>query len=237
MKNLLQPDIAARPVAAVARRPIDREAFMVQMFKFALVLMAMVVGFAVFSSAARAAEPVTDPDAQKAIDKLRTALVESFNKGDMDGMLSHLDADAVVTWQNGEVCVGPKEVRAYCDRMLSGPNKVVAKVSAEPKVTGRHMQGDWAVSWGDMNDKFTMADGKEMAFNSRFTATIAKRGEVWKIVAIHLSLNAFNNPILGEVASKTAMWTAIATVVPLLAIILLLVVLKRKKGSQTGAAA
>jgi hypothetical protein len=112
----------------------------------------------------------------------------------------------VITWQNGEVCRGPQAVRAYYDKMMTGPEKRVEKVSADPKVDDRHVYGDWAVSWGRMNDHFVLTDGSQLSLDSRFTATIAKRGDVWKVSSFHVSVNAFENPILGMAAKKAGSW-------------------------------
>jgi len=142
-------------------------------------------------------------EADQAIIKLREGLVDSFNHGDMDRLLTHLDTNAVVTWQNGEVCEGPAAVKAYYERMMKGDHPVVSKVSADPKVLGRHVQGDWAVSWGNLNDQFVLTDGRELPLNSRFTATVIKRGDRWVVSAFHVSVNAFDNPIMALAINKS----------------------------------
>jgi ketosteroid isomerase-like protein len=168
-------------------------------------------------AAAQATKPVSEADPAAAIGALRTELVEAFNKGDVDRLLSHLDPDVVVTWQNGEVCRGPAQVRAYYDRMMSGPQRIVKSLSCNPVVDDRHVYGDWAVSWGNLHDSYVLNDGSEFRFDSRFTASIARRGDAWKVTSFHASVNAFNNPILGIAAKKGATWAgAIAGLLGLL---------------------
>jgi uncharacterized protein (TIGR02246 family) len=152
---------------------------------------------------------VTTADPTQAITQLREELIDSFNKGDLDRLLSHLDPDVVITWQNGEVCRGPEAVRAYYNKMMTGPDKRVEKVSADPKVDDRHVYGDWAVSWGRMNDHFVLTDGSQLAMDSKFTATIARRGDAWKVASFHVSVNAFDNAILGIAAKKAGSWSLI----------------------------
>jgi len=41
--------------------------------------------------------------------------------------------------------------------------------------------------------------------NSRFTATIAKRGDKWLVSSFHASVNAFENPILMLAVKKIAL--------------------------------
>ena len=156
-----------------------------------------------------AAAPVTTDDPTQAIAQLRQGLIDSFNKGDLNTLLSHLDPDVVITWQNAEVCRGPEAVRAYYNKMMTGPDRRVEKVSADPKVDDRHVYGDWAVSWGGMNDRFVLTDGSDLAMNSRFTASIARRGEAWKVTSFHVSINAFDNPILGYAAKKAGTWAGL----------------------------
>lgn len=153
--------------------------------------------------------PATPDEASVAITKLRDGLVSSFNKGDIDGLLSHLDPDVVVTWQNGEVCRGPEAVRAFYNRMMTGDKKIVSGIKSEPEVLGRHIRGDWAVSWGNMHDHFLLTDGSDLPFNSVFTATTAKRGDRWLVTAFHVSVSAFENPVLKLAARKIAIWAGL----------------------------
>ncbi len=152
-------------------------------------------------------------EADQAITRLREGLVDSFNHGDLDRLLTYVDTNVVVTWQNGEVCEGPAAVKAYYERMMKGDHPVVSKVTADPKVLGRHVQGDWAISWGDLNDQFVLSDGRELPLNSHFTATIAKRGDHWLVSAFHVSVNAFDNPILTLAVKKVCLMAGIGGVV------------------------
>jgi ketosteroid isomerase-like protein len=151
---------------------------------------------------AQATAPATPADPTAAIAVLRNDLIDSFNKGDLPRLLSHLDDDAVITWQNGEVCHGPAELKSYYDKMMTGPDRRVQSAQAEPKVTGRQVYGDWAVTWGEMNDHFVLSPA------SRFTATTVRRGDVWKVAAFHVSMNAFDNPILSYAVKRTVGFTA-----------------------------
>ena len=141
-------------------------------------------------------------DPTEAITRLREGLVESFNKGDLDRLLSHLDTNVVVTWQNAEVSLGREGVREYYHKMMRGERPIVSEVKASPEVLGRHVFGDWAVSWGRMNDVFRLTDGTELAFDSRFTATIARRGDRWQVIAFHASVDAFDNAVLTTAIKK-----------------------------------
>jgi len=94
---------------------------------------------------------ITEPDALKAINLLRAELVDSLIKAISIGLLSHLDPDVVVTWQNAEVCRGPQPSRRITT--IDGrPESHRGKLSSNPVVDDRHVYGDWAVSWGNLHD-------------------------------------------------------------------------------------
>lgn len=149
--------------------------------------------------------PPANVDATTAITALREGLIDSFVKADIDRLLTYLDPDVIVTWQNAEVCRGPDAVRAYYTKMMTGPNRVVREVKASPEVLGRNVYNDWAVSWGNLRDHFVLTDGSDLPLNTVFTATIAKRGDRWLVRGFHASVNAFDNPVLGLAIKKTAL--------------------------------
>lgn len=176
-------------------------------------ILLIVLSLALFSNCALAQSNVWSLEVDKAIARLREGLIDSFNKGDIDRLLTFLDTNAVVTWQNGEVCEGTAAVKAYYDKMMKGDHPVVSKVTAEPKILGRHIQGDWGVSWGELNDHFILSDGRDLPLNSHFTATIAKRGDSWKVSAFHASVNAFSNPITALAVKKMALAAGIGGII------------------------
>jgi len=176
--------------------------------------------------------PPAETGVEQAITLLRDGLVDSFNRGDIDRLLTFLDTNAVVTWQNGEVCEGTAAVKGYYERMMKGDRPVVSKVTANPKVLGRHFQGDWAISWGNLNDQFFLTDGRELPLNSRFTATIARRSDRWLVTAFHVSVNAFDNPVMSLAVKKVSLIAGIVGLVAgLLGGMIVMRLLRRPKSS------
>ena len=155
-----------------------------------------------------AADPARDPAHDELI-KVRTGLIEAYRKNDVEGILSYCHPKVVVTWQNGEVSKGPEELRAYINKMMTGPNKIVERLTAEPTVddlsTIHH--DDTAISYGRMNDEYLLRDGMNFKLNSRCDASLVKEGERWLIADFHASANVFDNDILRMAVQKTAWWT------------------------------
>lgn len=139
----------------------------------------------------------TSPVLVQELEDLRAGLVQAFEKRDTDAMLSFTTPDIVVTWQNGEVTKGKEELRQFSDRMLAGPASIVSKVEGAPSIDGRKVYGDHIISYGHMNDKFTLRGTDEvMNFDSRFSALIVRQEGKLLLAGLHLSVNAFNNPVL-----------------------------------------
>jgi len=64
-----------------------------------------------------------------------------------------------------------------------------------------------------MNDRAILADGRDLALNSRFTATLARRGDRWVISAFHTSVNPFQNAVLLLAVKKMALVAGIGGIV------------------------
>ena len=123
-----------------------------------------------------------------------------INEANIEMMVRHIDKKAVVTWLNAEVSHGPDDVRAYFKRMVgSGPDTVLSKYVTHPKISQQAIfYGDVAVANGTTEDEFTPHRRSVFKFSSRWTATLRKTEGQWKIIALNLSTNTFNNALIVE---------------------------------------
>ena len=169
-------------------------------------------------AAAPAAKEPENP-AHDELRALRKGMVEAIQKGDIDKLLTYLDPDVVVTWQNGEVSRKPEGVKAYYDRMMKGPNRVVQSIAIDPTVDElTHLYGDTGVAFGSSKDDFKLADGKDLNLLTRWTATVVKKEGTWKVAAFHASVDMFDNAVLRLAIARTAWWAGgIAAIVGLIA--------------------
>jgi ketosteroid isomerase-like protein len=143
----------------------------------------------------------------KEIGELRQRLVDSFNRGDIDALLGSISPTVVVIWQNGEVNQGPDAVRQFYTRMMTGPDSVVTKVAFLPEVEGRRFYGNTAVSYGTLNDRFTLRNGQELPLNSRWSSTLEKDASGhWMLTSFHASANIFDNPVAALAARRAGLW-------------------------------
>jgi ketosteroid isomerase-like protein len=137
---------------------------------------------------------------------VRDGLLAEMNRGDIEAQLAFLHPNVVITWHNAEVSRGRDGVRAYLNRMLHGPSKVVERFGAEVKVDELSILygGDTAIAFGSAQEHFTLSGGRTFDFTGRWSATLVKEGGKWLVANLHTSDNIFDNPFLNR--AVTALW-------------------------------
>lgn len=166
--------------------------------------------------AANAAEPPPPPPAAPStagLDRLRTAVKDAYNRGDVDALVRYLHPDVVIVFPDGALLKGRDALRAYYDRMLKAPGHRVQSFITDPTIEARTVHNDVGLSYGQLNDQYVLTDGKSFALNSRFTITVFKTPDGpadtdgWMVRSFHASTDAFDNPILTMVAQRS-LWMA-----------------------------
>jgi len=152
---------------------------------------------------AQSQAPTTEDPAHNELRAVRDGVLAAIRKGDIEAELQFLHPNVVVTWQNAEVSRGREGVRAYLNRMLNGPNKVVDRYSADLDVDELSILygGDTAISWGKSHEHIGMTNGRNLDYPGRWSATLVKEGNQWLIANLHVSTNIFANPLL-EITKK-----------------------------------
>src|SRR5688572_8752275 len=192
---------------------------------------------------AQATRPAATQGADPTIDdltRLRDALKDAYNRGDVDKMLTYLHPDVLIIFPDGEVLIGRDALRGYYDKMLKGPSPVVRRYTAEPIVDGRQFRGDVDLSWGRMNDQYELTNGMEFGLDSRFTTTLLKMPDGppesagWVIRSFHSSTDAFDNPILATVARRSLLYGGIGGLLlgAIVGVGIALLIRRRRVGSE-----
>jgi ketosteroid isomerase-like protein len=184
--------------------------------------------------AAQEAKKAKEDPAHEELRALKREVTDTVNKNDLDRLLSFLDEDVVVTWQNGEVSRKPVGVRAYYDRMMKGPDRRVDSITINPVVDDlTHLYGDTGVAYGSSEDHFKLTDGKDFKLTTRWSATVVKKNGKWLIVNFHSSTNMFDNPLMSYAIRQTLLWTAVIAVPIGLVLGLVLIRLLRRRKPAT----
>jgi len=140
----------------------------------------------------------TDEQLHQELRDLKAAMEAALNGRDIDALLTHVDERVVFTTMNGDVVTGHAGVRAYFDKMMNGPGKIVESIQASflPDTLSILHGGNVAVSWGRTADHYELASGQRLAIEARWSATMVRRDGRWLIANFHYSTNMFDNPVL-----------------------------------------
>ena len=175
------------------------------LFAISLCLVALVCGRALAADA--------DPYAgeRAGLIKVFREIEASINAADVDRMVTQMHPAATVTWLNAEVSRGHEEIKAYYNKMVKGPERILDKyttaalVAAPARFFGN---GTVAVADGTTEDDFYPVSRGHFHLSSRWTSTSAKIDGQWKVVSLHLSSNVFTNELIAE-AKRAAIYTGV----------------------------
>lgn len=147
---------------------------------------------------------------RQALLQILHAVEAAINAQDIEALLAEMRPDCTVTWWNAEISHGHDEIRAYYNRMVKDPGRIISKYTTEAHLDG-HARfvgavGDIALAQGSMEDEFFPIIRGPFKLNSRWTATAAKSDGQWKIASLHLSSNVFTNMLISELTH--ALWYA-----------------------------
>ncbi len=144
-----------------------------------------------------------DP-AHQELRTLRLSIIDAINKGDIDNVIKHVHPDAVITWQNSEVCRGQKGLKEFFERMGKDSFKGYKLPPTPDELTIFH-GGDTGISFGETVAEYRLL-GKSYELKSRWTATLVKVDGRWLLAGYHISMNVLDNAILS--AAKSGIYLA-----------------------------
>jgi len=165
---------------------------------------------------------------------LRQMLAEiqdGLNKRDFSAIKPHLDDKVIITFLNAELTKGISGAEAYMNRIFQGAGAVLKGYSTKATVDQPAIfYGDTAVAAGYTIDSFKFTDGLGMDINTRWSTTVLKEGDKWKVIALHFSSNLFDNPLLNK-AESSNFYFGIAGLVLGILVILVVSRLTKKKSN------
>ncbi len=160
--------------------------------------------FAILLSAtsfARAQEIPPEDPAHSELRALRGEVLNAITTGDFDKVLTFVHPNAVITWQNNEVCRGHKGLTEFMNRMGKEAFKNYKLPPTPDELT--IFYGNTGLSFGKTIAQYKIL-GKEFEMTSRWTATLVKENGRWLLAGYHVSTNALDNPLLN--AAKNALY-------------------------------
>jgi hypothetical protein len=118
-----------------------------------------------------------------------------LNKRQFDPLMPYFDKHAVITFLDARTVVGKREIEAYIEKMMTGSNPILRSFTVEGSEDTPAMvySNNTATAHGWIKNNFDFVIGGKKVMEGRWTATLIKEGNAWKIVALHFSTDAFNS--------------------------------------------
>lgn len=155
-----------------------------------------------------------DPEAQKKpenpahqeLRELRGRMQAAMNSKDIDALLTGVTDDVVFSTMNGDVVRGKDAIRAYFSKMMTGPDAMVKEINTAFEADDLTLlyggslgePEDAGVAFGHSKDSYVLKDGTEFQVEPRWTATMIREPDGWKIASFHYSVSVFDNPIINK---------------------------------------
>lgn len=176
--------------------------------------------------------------AHQELRELRGRMQAAMNSKDIDALLTGVTDDVVFSTMNGDVVRGKDGIREYFGKMMTGPDAMVKDVKTNFEADDLTLlyggslgePEDAGVAFGRSKDSYTLKDGTEFQVEPRWTATMVREPDGWKVASFHYSVSMFNNPVLDKLTGSIKKLGGGALVVGLLLGMLIGYLLGRRKG-------
>jgi ketosteroid isomerase-like protein len=123
---------------------------------------------------------------------------EAVNNDQPELLDPYLYKDYVITVMNQEVVTREKPLQQLFHEWFKKPDAILKSMHIEPEATIRTniYDGRFGVCYGTSVDTFELSDGRRFTFDSKWTATMIKEGDQWKLVALHVGVDPIENPLI-----------------------------------------
>ena len=162
-----------------------------------------------FAAAQAPAEPAAakgDEAIHNELRAMREVLTKAVLDGDVNAQLDRVHDNVVVTWQNNQVVRGKEGLKKFLSDINNGPDRVFQGYKVPPTADDLSILygGNAAIAFGGSTPHYKL-HGMEFDLENRWTATLVKDGNTWKIAAYHVSGNILDNPVL-DIAKRSLYW-------------------------------
>ena len=134
-------------------------------------------------------------------EQLRQLLItvqEAVNKDQLDTLEAYLHEDYVITVMNQEVVTKEWTLTQLFNEWFKKPDAIIKslKISPVASIETNIYDGRFGVCYGTSIDSYELADGRSFEFNSKWTATMLKEGDQWKLLALHVGVDPIENTLI-----------------------------------------
>jgi ketosteroid isomerase-like protein len=184
--------------------------------------------------AVAAQSPATTDDGREADRQALRALAARYEaaigSGDLMSLQDSVLPGTSAVFMTGDEVTGLANMQTFLDgikKQLGAGTKYSVKLNPNPT----QFEGDLAMASGTSDEKVVFGNGKELNYQTKWTAILKKVDGKWFSARLHVSLDPINNPII-EMRTRMEKWTAVGIALAGGVFVgILLVVIRKKRQS------
>ena len=140
--------------------------------------------------------PVSATDRLEALKQFMQTFQAQVNAGQVD-LPSMMQPNVLVTFHNGQRVKGVEALQLFITQLTQSQTTQLTKFQTQLAVetVTENVRGTLVVQ-GATLDYLAFSDGLQFNLNSDWTAVLVWHGSGWRIAALHLSGNIFDNPVV-----------------------------------------
>jgi ketosteroid isomerase-like protein len=140
-----------------------------------------------------------------ALRELKTKVATAINQQDMKTLTSCFAKTFTFTTANQKTATTPEQVQALFDDLYRGPHAIIESLKTDPQADGptRFIDTNTGIVQGSSQETYVLKGGKTVNVAVRWTATVVKEPDGWKVATAHVGLDPLENPIL---TAANAFW-------------------------------
>lgn len=162
---------------------------------------------------------LTAADDPREVDRqaLRAVLAkatEALNKRDLTALESMFHQPFVFVLSDQTMVTGMESLKKADAEWFSGPDAPILSLTFTPQVDvpAIFLSDTVAIASGTCTDTVVLRQGGEMQMSSRWTATVVKTADGWKVASVHAGVSPFANPVVTRLAGaikSTGLWAIV----------------------------
>jgi hypothetical protein len=173
-----------------------------------LAIAAVVAGLLTGSTLPAGAQREQDHEQLRA---LARTVKEAVNANRLDDLLPLLAKGFSITMVDQTLVTQPGQmIKDYFRRYFEAPDAVLRSVRIEPEadVLTEFLDESTGINRGSSTDTYTLKNGRQVVFRTRWSGTFRKYDDQWKIVSLHVGTNFLDNPLLQAAEAVRYLWGA-----------------------------
>jgi len=133
-----------------------------------------------------------------ALRALRDKLAAAINTQDVKTLGTCFAKEFAFTAVNQCTVTNEAQMQDFLDRMFRSKDAPIASLKSEPKadILTRFIDANTGVCYGSSRDTYTLKTGEVVEMDVRWSATVVKESDGWKVAIAHVGTDFLNNPVL-----------------------------------------